>query len=180
MGRILNINGSPAGLHITARGNIVLENTLENSIHEGRRFFLRNYQDVSLDDTVNFLMVPAEGYDVHLDAEFFSDVNCSIEAWFNITIGDYGTEQLLLNHNQKYALSQPYLKVYKDATFINDDGVMSLRSKIDSAKKASASRADTGEYVLSYPIKSLVKITAEADGYIGWNMGFSEVAAGAY
>lgn len=177
-GRSVDIDGKPVGFHITARGNLVVENTLENSIHDGRRFHLINYDDtLQINDTVNFLFVPAEGYSLHLDSVFTSDVECSIEVLFHPTIGDYGTELMLRNHNQNYVTSQMNSKIYKDVTDINDDGISTIRSKIQAGKNTSASRYDTGEFVLAYPYRTMVIITLdEGPGYLVWEFGISEVA----
>lgn len=180
-GRILDRNGQPIGLHITPRGNAVFENTLENSIHEGRRYFNHNYQDVSTSDEINFLFVPAQGYDMHLDVNLEADVEVTVEAYFRVTVGDYGTQLLCLNSNQNFATTFPNAGVYKDVTIINDDGIQTVGNKITANKNASAGRSNAGEFVLAYPYKSFMRLTAEeGPGFVVWQIGFTEVASGTY
>lgn len=181
MGRILDRDGKPIGLHITPRGNVVFENTLENSIHEGRRFFHQSYQDVAASDEITFLFVPAEGYDLHLDVNLEANVEVTVLAYFGVTVGDYGTQLLILNNNQNFAQTSPNAKVYKDATIINGDEILTVGNKITANKNASAGRSNSGEFVLAYPYKSFMKLTAEeGSGFISWQIGMSEVASGTY
>ena len=176
--RLLDVNGNPLGLNLTPRGNLVVENTLESSIHNGRRFFVRNHQSVVADDVVNFLMKPTEGYDIHLDSEFISDISCSIAVYVVASISDYGTELTAINQNQNYINISLNASVYKDVTYSGE--TLILATKIDASKKTSASRYDTGEYVLTYPNLSVLEITAEGTGYVSWNFSFSEIASGTY
>jgi hypothetical protein len=180
MSRILDVQGNPVGLNITKRGNAVIENSLENSIHYGRRFYLSSYEDVTTDDEITFLFVPAEGYDIHIDTIIESDVDCIIQAYFMATIGDYGTEQLLLPRSQRFAGNSMFFKAYKGTTIINGDEVLTLSSKLFAGKHTSASRVDNGEFVLAYPYKSFLRITANGDGSVNYDFGFSEIEASTY
>lgn len=180
-GRILDRNGQPIGLHITPRGNVVFENTLENSIHEGRRYFNHNYQDVAASDIITFLFVPSEDYDMHLDVNLEANVEVTVEAYFAVTVGDYGTEVLMLNSNQNFATSQITGHVYKDATIINSDEIFTVGNKITANKNASAGRSNAGEFVLSYPYKSFMRLTVEeGPGFVVWQIGMTEVEHGTY
>lgn len=176
--RLLDINGKPVGVNLTLRGNIVYENTLENSVHGGRRYFVRNFQTMATDEVVNFLVVPVEGYDIHFEAELTSDILCEVETLYDVTVSDYGDELTPLNQNQNYRSISPNVGFYQGVTY--SGGTSSMKSKIDANRKTTASRYDTGEFVLAYPYNTLVKITASDNGYVTWNFGFSEIVANSY
>ena len=176
--RIEDITGNPRGLHITPRGNLVSENTLENSIHEGRRYFYLDYEAIIDEQIVTFLMIPDENYKVHVDMILNSTVLCQVELLLNCTIGDYGTELDIRNHNQEFIFSNPFKsKAYKNSTIINADESVIAKNIINANKKLGASRFDTGEFILAFPYKTAVRVTAlEGPGYLSWEFGFSEVA----
>lgn len=176
MARIENIDGNPVGMHLTPRGNLVVESSLENSIHEGRRFYAMDFKEVLTDSVTTFLMIPAEGYQIHIDTELVSDVGCDVEVYVNPTITNYGSEITLFNRNQNYITRTINAKAYTDIT-TSDNGTLILRDKITATKKSSASRHDTGEFILVYPFKSLIRVIASANGYLTWNFGVSEVVS---
>lgn len=179
-GRALDIDGNPIGFHLTVRGNLVVENTLENSIHEGRRFYLRNYQNIANEDVVNFLVVPSEGYDLHVDLGLKSDVLCDVKIYINPTVTNYGDEQTLRNHNQNYIASTFYSNVYKDIT-VSANGTLALADKVESGKHVAATRYSTGEFVLVYPYSAFMIITAEeGPGYLTWDFGATQTIARSY
>lgn len=179
-GRVLNINGVPIGFHLTSRGNLVVENTLENSIHEGRRYYLRNYQTIANAESVNFLAVPNENYDLHVDFGLKADVLCDVKAYVSPTVTVYGDEQTLRNHNQNY-INVPFEgKVYKDITALSN-GTFAFADKLEAGKNVSATRYSTGEFNLTYPYSVFLVITAEeGPGYLTWDFGITNVSNNSY
>lgn len=180
----LNTDGKPQGCHITYRGNIVVENSLENSIHEGRRFFTKDWVEIDAEGSFNMLLVTGQSsnsdYSLHLDLEVESDVENNLEAFLMPTVTDNGTEIEVHNHNGNYLTALFNSQIYKNAT-ISDNGTSVLRTKLLSGKKLSATRYSTGELVIAGNRILLLKIdNVDTAGFICWQAGLSQIYTGEF
>lgn len=181
--KVFDRNGVPQGLAITYRGHPVIENTLENSIHLGRRFFNRDWAAIGAGGSFNIfleLAMSSEGdYALHTDFEIESDQDGTLEMFIEPTVSDNGSELNVWNHNGAFqGVNVFHSNLYKDCTPTND-GTIIGRGRLSSGKKISSSRFSSGELILVEGRKVLIKIeNVDTAGYIMWDVGFSQIYTG--
>lgn len=181
--KLFNTSGVPRGIALTTRDHLVIENTLENSIHVGRRFFNEDWAAIDAAGSLNLYLEVArssEGdYALHTDFVIEGDQENTLEIFIEPTISDKGEELTVWNNNGFYQLTNFFQsKLYKDCT-PSDNGTSVIRGRISSGKKIAGSRYDFGERILVEGRKILIKIdNIDTAGYIMWQIGFSQIYSG--
>lgn len=181
--KIFNTAGVPRGLALTSRDHQIIEDTLENSIHIGRRFFNRDWAAVGAGGSLNLYLEVAEStngdYALHVDFDVEGDQENTLEIFIEPIVSDAGTELNVWNHNGEYQQTNLFKsKLYKNCT-IEENGTSVMRGRIASDKKVSSSRFSSGEHILVEGRKILIKIdNIDTAGYILWDLGFSQIYTG--
>lgn len=168
--------GKIVELNVTTRGHLIVENTLENSVHLGRRFFNSSWQSMDIDAVLRFYLDIADGYNLHSEFVFEADVGHSIDVYMRSTVDAVGDTLSVFNHNGNFQDSNTFAsKLYKNSTF-SDLGTLAMQYRIGSEKKATGTRYDSGEFVLVPASKVAIVITnLGTAGCVSWDFGFSQI-----
>lgn len=181
--KVFDRDGVPQGVALTYRGHQIVEDTLENSIHIGRRFFNRDWAAIGAGGSLNLYLEVArssEGdYALHADFDIEGDQENILEIFIEPTVSNKGTGLSVWNHNGEYQLSNTFKSnLYKGCTIV-DNGISVIRGRISSNKKVSGTRFESGEHILVEGRKILIKIdNVDTAGYITWDIGFSQIYTG--
>lgn len=135
-----------------------------HEIHEGNRYFVKNWQDVDgAGTTLNFLFtVPNTAKVPHATWELSGEEEFTFTLYEGTTVTNNGTPVPVFNHNRNSSHT-PGVGVFAAPTITNM-GTIIWATKIGTGKSATEGRTTEGELVARAGINYLFRIVKAAAG----------------
>lgn len=164
IGKVHVTNGAGADWDIDVSGSGSVIKHEHRKIHEGKHYFIRDFETEALDDTIEWIVTVPAGTTPHLKFEIVGTDVIEVVVYEGTTGVVGGTTATPINNNRNSSNTSA-MTIVKDPTSISNDGSRIWGASVGANKTVGAILAQE-ELPLKYSTSYLFRITSKGNGNI--------------